>query len=206
MSQVFGFNKRQRIYLPFKRGCDIVFSLLLILLLSPLFLVLSICCLIDTKAFPIFRQRRIGKHNKTFLILKFRTMSKKTPSDVPTHQLENPEVYITKFGRLLRKSSLDELPQLFNIFIGQMSFIGPRPALWNQEDLIEGRNQKGVDSLRPGLTGHAQIHGRDAVSIEEKVELDAYYLHHFGLWMDIKIIFGSIAAVIKQKDIIEGEP
>ena len=125
-------GKRQKVYLPFKRLFDIVLSLLAILLLSPLFLVLAIVVTVDTKGFPIFRQRRIGKKNKTFLFLKFRTMNVKTPKDVPTHLLENPDQYITKCGRWMRASSLDELPQLFNIFIGHMSFIGPRPALWNQ--------------------------------------------------------------------------
>ena len=195
----------QKIYLPFKRTFDIVFSLFFILLLSPLFVVLFFVVLIDTKGFPIFRQRRIGKKNKEFLILKFRTMNVNTPRDVPTHLLEHPERYITRVGKYLRKSSLDELPQLFNIFVGHMSFIGPRPALWSQLDLIEERNKRGVDVLRPGLTGYAQCHGRDKVSIEEKADLDAYYLTHFSLWLDIKLLFLTFVNTLSNKDVLEGK-
>ena len=132
------FSVRQKIYLPFKRCLDFLFSLITILVLSPMLLIIGIIVWIDTKAFPVFRQKRIGKNNKEFLLLKFRSMNKNTPRDVPTHLLENPDQYITKFGKFIRKSSIDELPQLFNVLIGQMSFIGPRPALWNQKDLIEG--------------------------------------------------------------------
>ena len=198
-------GKRQKVYLPFKRLFDIVLSLLAILLLSPLFLVLAIVVTVDTKGFPIFRQRRIGKKNKTFLILKFRTMNVKTPKDVPTHLLENPDQYITKCGRWMRASSLDELPQLFNIFIGHMSFIGPRPALWNQEDLIAGRIKNHVDRIRPGLSGYAQCHGRDEVDIDTKVSLDTYYLQHFSFWFDIKIFFLSIKKAIKRDNVLEGK-
>ena len=196
---------RQKIYLPFKRLFDILFSLIAILVLSPLFIVLSVVVLIDTHGFPIFRQKRIGKNNKEFLILKFRTMNVKTPKDVPTHLLENPDQYITKCGRWMRKSSLDELPQLFNIFIGQMSFIGPRPALWNQKDLIDGRTSNNVHKIRPGLTGWAQTHGRDNISIEKKIELDTYYLTKFNIWMDIGIIFSTFFKSIGRKDVIEGK-
>ena len=197
-------KRGQKIYLPFKRLFDIFFSFLLILLLSPLFIVLFIIVFIDTKGFPIFRQRRIGRNDKEFLILKFRTMNVNTP-DVPTHLLENPEQYITKFGKYLRKSSLDELPQLFNIFIGHMSFVGPRPALWSQLDLISLRDKVDVQIIRPGLTGWAQTHGRDVISIEEKVSLDEYYLKHFNLFLDIKIFFLSISHVISEKDVLEGK-
>ena len=196
---------RQKIYLPFKRLFDILFSLIAILALSPLFIVLSIVVLIDTHGFPIFRQKRIGKNNKEFLILKFRTMNVKTPRDIPTHLLENPDQYITKCGRWMRKSSLDELPQLFNIFIGQMSFVGPRPALWNQKDLIDGRTSNGVHKIKPGLTGWAQTHGRDNVSIEKKIELDTYYLTKFNIWMDIGIIFSTFFKSIGRKDVVEGK-
>ena len=182
-----------------------MFSLLFILLLSPLFIVLFFVVLIDTKGFPIFRQRRIGKNNKEFLILKFRTMNVNTPRDVPTHLLENPDQYITKCGRWLRKSSLDELPQLFNIFVGHMSFIGPRPALWSQLDLIEERNKRNVNLIRPGLTGWAQINGRDRVAIEEKANLDKFYLEHFNIWFDIKILFKTFFNALSNKDVIEGK-
>ena len=196
---------RQKICLPFKRFFDIFASFILILLLSFFLLVIGIIVWIDTKGFPVFRQRRIGKNNKEFLILKFRTMSVNTPRDVPTHLLESPDQYITKTGKFLRKSSVDELPQLFNIFIGQMSFIGPRPALWSQKDLINGRNDENIQLIRPGLTGWAQVNGRDTISIEEKVKLDSYYLTHFGIGLDIKILFLTIARVVSKKDVLEGK-
>lgn len=195
----------QKIYLPFKRFFDILFSLLSILVLSWFLLIIGIIVWIDTQAFPIFRQRRIGRNNKEFLILKFRSMHKDTPSDVPTHLLENPDKYITKFGKFIRKTSIDELPQLFNIFVGHMSFIGPRPALWSQVDLIEGRNKNNIELLRPGLSGYAQTHGRDEVSIEEKIELDTYYLKHFSIWLDIKLVFLSIFKAISKKNVLEGK-
>ena len=132
-------------------------------------------------------------------------MNVKTPKDVPTHLLENPDQYITRCGRWMRKSSLDELPQLFNIFIGQMSFIGPRPALWNQKDLIDGRTSNNVHKIRPGLTGWAQTHGRDNISIEKKIELDTYYLTKFNIWMDIGIVFSTFFKSIGRKDVIEGK-
>lgn len=198
-------STRQKIYLPFKRFFDIVCSLLAILMLSPLMIVISVCVLIDTGGFPIFRQKRIGKNNKEFLILKFRSMNKKTPSDVPTHLLENPNQYISRFGRFIRKSSIDELPQLFNILIGQMSFIGPRPALWNQKDLIEGRTKNSVHLIRPGLSGWAQCNGRDDVDVSRKVELDTEYLHKFNIWFDTKIFFLSVVRAIAGKDVIEGK-
>ena len=195
----------QKIYLPFKRFFDILFSLLSILLLSWFLIIIGIIVWIDTKAFPIFRQKRIGRNNKEFLILKFRSMHKDTPKDVPTHLLENPDKYITKFGKFIRKTSIDELPQLFNIFVGHMSFIGPRPALWSQVDLIEGRNKNNIELLRPGLSGYAQTHGRDEVSIEEKIELDTYYLKHFSIWLDIKLVFLSIFKAISKKNVLEGK-
>ena len=132
-------------------------------------------------------------------------MNVNTPRDVPTHLLENPEKYITRVGKFLRKSSLDELPQLFNIFVGHMSFVGPRPPLWSQEDLIEERNKRNVQTIRPGLTGYAQINGRDKVSIEEKADLDKYYLEHFSFWLDIKIIFLTFFMALSHKDVLEGK-
>ena len=198
-------STRQKIYLPFKRLFDILLSLISILLLSWFLLIIGIIVWIDTKAFPIFRQRRIGRNNKEFLILKFRSMHKNTPKDVPTHLLENPDKYITRFGKFIRKTSIDELPQLFNIFVGHMSFIGPRPALWSQVDLIEGRNKNDIQLIRPGLSGYAQTHGRDEVSIEEKIELDTYYLKHFSLWFDIKLVFLSIFKALSKKNVLEGK-
>ena len=201
----YTFTIKQKIYLPLKRLFDIVISFLSILVLSPLFFVISFCVLIDTGGFPIFRQKRIGKNNKEFLILKFRSMNVKTPKDVPTHLLENPDQYLSKFGRWIRKYSIDELPQLFNIFIGQMSLIGPRPALWNQLDLIEGRTSNNVHIIRPGLSGLAQCSGRDELSIDKKVELDTEYLHKFNIWFDIQIIFISIVNALTHKNVIEGK-
>lgn len=195
----------QKIYLPFKNVLDFFFSLLAIIVLIPFMLIIGLCVLIDTGGFPIFRQRRIGKNNKEFLILKFRSMNKKTPKDVPTHLLENPEQYISWFGKFLRKSSIDEIPQILNIFIGQMSFIGPRPALWNQKDLIDGRTKNSVHLLRPGLSGWAQCNGRDDIAIDRKIELDTEYLHKFNIWFDIKIFFLSIGKTLSGKDILEGK-
>lgn len=195
----------QKVYLPFKRLFDILLSFISILFLLPLLFILFVVVLIDTRGFPVFRQKRIGKNNSEFLILKFRTMNVKTPKDVPTHLLENPDQYITKCGRWMRKTSLDELPQLFNILVGQMSFVGPRPALWNQKDLIEGRKKADVIIIKPGLTGWAQTHGRDNISIEKKVELDAFYLHNFSIWMDIGILFSTFFKSISRKDVIEGK-
>lgn len=201
----FSFSYSQKIYLPFKRLFDILFSFMFIILLSPLFFVLFFVVLIDTHGFPIFRQLRIGKNNKQFLILKFRTMNVNTPKDIPTHLLEDPNKYITKAGKYLRKSSLDELPQLFNIFIGHMSFIGPRPALWSQLDLIEERNKYQVDKIRPGLTGLAQCKGRDTLDIPSKVSFDKEYLHKFNLFLDIKLVFMTFLNTISEKDVIEGK-
>ena len=199
------FTKRQKVYLPFKRLLDLFFSLVAIIVLSWFMLIVAVCVLVDTGGFPIFRQKRIGRNNKEFLILKFRSMNKKTPRDVPTSQLENPDQYISKFGRFIRKSSIDEIPQLFNIFVGQMSLIGPRPALWNQKDLIDGRTSKNVHLIRPGLSGWAQCNGRDDIELDRKIELDAEYLERFNIWFDIKIFFLSIGKAIVGKDVIEGK-
>lgn len=198
------FSTSQRIYRPFKRAFDFLLSLILVLALSWLFVILGIVCLIDTKGFPIFRQKRIGKNNKEFVILKFRSMHVSAPREIPTAEFQNPEKYISKWGHFMRRSSLDELPQLFNVLIGQMSLIGPRPALWNQKDLIELRTQSGTDKIRPGLSGCAQVHGRDSLSVEKKAELDAYYRQHFSLWLDIKLIFLTFFRALSAKDVIEG--
>lgn len=205
MASDYTLSVRQKIYLPFKFILDFLFSLLFIVLLSPLLIVISVITWIDTKAFPIFRQKRIGKHNKEFLIFKFRSMNKNTPNDVPTHLLENPDKYISKFGKFIRKSSIDEIPQLFNILLGQMSFIGPRPALWNQVDLIDGRNLTHVSLIKPGLSGWAQCNGRDDIDIKQKINLDTEYLHKFNIWFDIKIFILSIINAITRKDVIEGK-
>lgn len=191
-------------YIKFKRFYDFVLSLIGLIVLSPIFLVLLLLIKIDSKGPILFKQKRIGKEKKLFFILKFRTMRIDTPKDTPTHMLDNPEKWITNVGKFLRKTSLDELPQIINILKGDMSIIGPRPALWNQYDLVEERDKYDVHKLYPGLTGYAQIHGRDELSIPEKAKLDGYYVKHIGLWLDIKIFFGTIISIFKSEGIVEG--
>ena len=163
-------------YLKIKRLLDIILSFIGLVILSPLFIILIIAIKLDSKGPILFKQKRIGIGKTHFHILKFRTMRIDTPKDTPTHLLENPEQYITKIGKFLRKTSLDELPQIWNIFVGEMSVIGPRPALWNQYDLIEERDKYGANDVLPGLTGWAQINGRDELPIEVKAKLDGEYI------------------------------
>ena len=191
-------------YLKFKRFYDFILSIIGLIVLSPLILLLVILIKIESKGPVLFKQKRIGRNKKHFNILKFRTMRIDTPKDTPTHMLENPDQWITKVGRFLRKTSLDELPQIINIIRGDMSIIGPRPALWNQFDLIGERDKYDVHRLYPGLTGYAQIHGRDGLTIPEKAKLDAYYIKHICLWLDIKIFFGTVISVFKSDGIVEG--
>jgi O-antigen biosynthesis protein WbqP len=191
-------------YLIFKRIIDIFLSLIGLILMSPVFLILIIVIKIDSKGPVLFKQKRVGIHKTHFKILKFRTMSTDTPREMPTHLLKNPEQYITKIGKFLRKTSLDELPQIWNIFIGQMSIIGPRPALWNQYDLIAERDKYGSNDIRPGLTGWAQINGRDELAIDVKAKLDGEYVVKMSLWMDVKCFFGTIVNVLKRDGVVEG--
>lgn len=191
-------------YLKFKRFYDTVLAFIGLIVLSPLFLVLMILIKLDSKGPILFKQKRIGRDKKHFYILKFRTMRIDTPKDTPTHMLENPQQWITKVGKFLRKTSLDELPQIINILKGDMSIIGPRPALWNQYDLMEERDKYGVHSLYPGLTGYAQINGRDELPIPDKAKLDGYYVEHISLWLDIKIFFGTIWSIFKSEGVVEG--
>lgn len=191
-------------YLKFKRFYDFILALLGLIILSPLFLLLMILVKIDSKGPILFKQKRIGRFKKHFYILKFRTMRIDTPKDTPTHMLENPEKWITKMGKFLRKTSLDELPQIINILKGDMSIIGPRPALWNQYDLMDERDKYDVHKLYPGLTGYAQINGRDELPIPEKAKLDGYYVEHISLWLDIKIFFGTIISIFKSEGVVEG--
>ena len=191
-------------YLKIKRIIDIFLSLIGLIVLSPVFLILTIAIKIDSKGPVLFKQKRVGKEKTYFNILKFRTMRIDTPKDTPTHLLENPEQYITKIGKFLRKTSLDELPQLWNIFAGQMSIIGPRPALWNQYDLISERDKYGVNNLIPGLTGWAQINGRDELPIEVKAKLDGEYVHRMSFVLDVKCFFGTIISVLKKDGVVEG--
>ena len=188
----------------FKRTLDIVFSFIGMIVLSPFFLLLVLAIKLDSKGPVLFKQKRVGLHKKHFYILKFRTMRMDTPKDTPTHLLENPEQWITKVGKFLRKTSLDELPQIWNIFVGDMSIIGPRPALWNQYDLIEERDRYGANDVLPGLTGWAQIHGRDELPIAKKAELDGYYVQHLSFGLDVRCFFGTIKSVAKSEGVVEG--
>lgn len=187
-----------------KRAIDFILSLLGFIVLSPVFLLLCIAIKIDSPGPILFKQRRIGIHKKEFFILKFRTMRIDTPKDMPTHLLTNPEQYITKVGKFLRKSSLDELPQIFNILAGQMSIIGPRPALWNQDDLIAERDKYGANDVMPGLTGWAQINGRDELEIPVKAKLDGEYVERMSFLFDVKCFFGTITSVLKHDGVVEG--
>ena len=187
-----------------KRSLDILLSLVGMLVLFPFILVLVVAIKLDSQGPVLFKQTRIGIHKKTFQILKFRTMRIDTPKDTPTHLLENPEQWITKVGKFLRKTSLDELPQIWNIFVGDMSIIGPRPSLWNQYDLIEERDRYGANDVLPGLTGWAQIHGRDELPIAKKAELDGYYVQHLSFGLDVRCFFGTIKSVVKSEGVVEG--
>lgn len=191
-------------YLKIKRIIDIILSLTGLIVLSPVFLILTIAIKADSKGPVLFRQKRVGRSKTHFNMLKFRTMRIDTPKDTPTHLLENPEQYITKMGRFLRKTSLDELPQIWNIFVGHMSIIGPRPALWNQFDLIDEREKYGANDVRPGLTGWAQINGRDELPIEVKAQLDGEYIQKMSLGFDIKCFFKTIVSVVKRDGVVEG--
>lgn len=187
-----------------KRLLAIILSLGGMICLSWLFLILSVAIKLDSPGPVFFRQKRVGKNKKHFQILKFRTMRIDTPHDMPTHLLQDPDQYITRVGRFLRRTSLDELPQLWNIFVGDMAVIGPRPALWNQYDLLDARDQYGANDLRPGLTGWAQIHGRDELEIQEKARLDGYYAQNLSFGLDVRCFFGTIKAVLAHDGVVEG--
>ena len=188
----------------FKRLIDIILSASGIIVLSPVLLGVAIAIKIDDPGPILFRQKRVGLHKTHFDIMKFRTMKMETPRDVPTHQLENPEQYITRVGKILRKTSLDELPQIFQIFTGDMSVIGPRPALWNQFDLIAERDKYGANDVRPGLTGWAQINGRDELPIDVKARFDGEYVEKMSFLFDCKCFFGTIVSVLKSDGVVEG--
>lgn len=187
-----------------KRFFDIILSSIGIVVFSPVLLSIMVAIKIDSKGPIFFTQKRVGIHKTYFQVLKFRTMKTNTPSDMPTHMLSNPKQYITRVGHFLRKTSLDELPQMFNIFRGQMSIIGPRPALWNQFDLIAARDNYGANEVRPGLTGWAQINGRDEIEIEEKAKLDGEYVARMSFGFDCKCFFKTILSVLKQDGVMEG--
>lgn len=191
-------------YLKIKRGIDLILSVMGLLVLSPVFVILIIAIKLDSKGPVFFKQKRVGIHKSYFNILKFRTMRTDTPKDMPTHLLANPEQYITKVGRFMRKTSLDELPQIINIVRGEMSIIGPRPALWNQYDLIEERDKYGANDAIPGLTGWAQINGRDELEIPVKAKLDGEYVEKMSFWFDVKCFVGTIVSVLKHDGVVEG--
>lgn len=191
-------------YTPIKRIIDIVLSGVGIIVLSPLLLVLCIAIKLDSPGPILFKQKRVGIHKKHFMIYKFRTMRTDTTKDMPTHMLSNPEQYITRTGKFLRKTSLDELPQIFNIFKGDMSIVGPRPALWNQYDLIAERDKYGANDVLPGLTGWAQINGRDELEIPVKAKLDGEYIAKYGFSMDLRCFFGTFLSVLRQDGVVEG--
>ncbi len=188
----------------FKRGLDVVLSACGLVVLSPVYLVLVAAIKLDSPGPVFFRQKRVGIHKSYFDILKFRTMRTDTPHDMPTHLLADPDQWITRVGRFLRRTSLDELPQVWNIFVGEMSIIGPRPALWNQYDLIAERDKYGANDVRPGLTGWAQINGRDELEIDVKARFDGEYVQKLSFGFDVKCFFGTIFSVLRADGVVEG--
>ena len=189
----------------FKRVLDFLCSGLAILCLSPVLAVIAVWVKALSPGPVLFTQKRVGKGKTFFKIYKFRTMRTDTPHDMPTHMLENPDAFITSAGRFLRRTSLDELPQIFNIFLGQMSIVGPRPALWNQDDLVAERDKYGANDCVPGLTGYAQVHGRDELPIPVKAELDGYYAKNLSFALDVKIFFRTIGSVLHHEGVVEGK-
>lgn len=191
-------------YIHIKRIIDFLLAFIALVFLSPLFLVLALWIKMDSKGPVFFKQQRIGINRTFFQIYKFRTMLSETPSDMPTHLFDNPDAFITRSGRFLRKTSLDELPQLINILKGEMAFIGPRPALWNQDDLADERDKYKANDVLPGLTGWAQINGRDELPIKDKAQLDGEYIQNMSFWFDIKCFFGTFISILKSDGVVEG--
>ena len=187
-----------------KRGADVLFALLALICLSPVYLALALAVKISSPGPVLFRQKRVGRGGRLFTIYKFRTMRTDTPRDTATHLLQDPSRYITRVGVFLRRSSLDELPQFFNVLKGDMSIVGPRPALYNQDDLIAAREKAGVDAVRPGITGLAQINGRDELPIPVKVRYDREYVENLSLKMDARCFFGTIWSVLRAEGVREG--
>lgn len=183
---------------------DVVLSAIGIVVLAIPMLIIAVAIKIDSPGKVLFKQERVGKNKKSIYILKFRSMRSDTPKDVPTHLLADPEMYITKLGKFIRKTSIDELPQIFCIFVGSMSIIGPRPALFNQTDLLAERDKYGANDITPGLTGLAQISGRDELPIEVKARLDGEYVQKMSFWFDVKLFFGTIFSVLKSDGVVEG--
>lgn len=187
-----------------KRILSVTISGIAIIILAPVLLAIAIAIKVDSKGPVLFKQKRVGMDKSHFMIYKFRSMYVDAPADMPTHMLQDPTVMITKVGAFLRKTSLDELPQLFNIFKGEMAIVGPRPALWNQFDLIEERDKYRANDIRPGLTGWAQINGRDELEIEVKSRLDGYYVENMSFLLDLKCFFGTFLSVLRSDGVVEG--
>lgn len=187
-----------------KRILDFILSLCALIVLFPIFLIIALWIKADSKGPVFFQQKRVGIGQRHFHILKFRTMRTDAPHDMPTHLLSNPDAFITKSGHFLRKTSLDELPQIINILKGEMSIVGPRPALWNQYDLIEEREKYKANDVRPGLTGWAQVNGRDELEIPVKAKLDGEYVQRLSFAMDVKCFLKTIANVLSHKGVVEG--
>lgn len=186
-----------------KRFLDIFLSFIAIIVLALPMMIIALIIKIDDPGPALFKQKRFGKNKRFFMLYKFRSMKLNTP-ELPTHLLQNPDMYISKVGKFIRRTSLDELPQIYNIFLGQMSIIGPRPALWSQDDLIAERDKYGANDVRPGLTGWAQINGRDELDIETKSRLDGEYVNNLSLTFDLKCFFGTIKSVVKSEGVVEG--
>ena len=203
MSQTI--TTKQKRYMRLKRVIDFCAALFACVLLSPILLLLCIAIKLESRGSVLFKQKRVGIHKSYFEIYKFRTMRIDTPKDIPTHLLKNPEQYITKVGHFLRKYSLDELPQFFNILKGDMAFVGPRPALWNQYDLIEERDKYGANDVLPGLTGLAQINGRDELEIAVKARLDGIYVRRMGMKLDFQCLLGTFFSVVRAEGVVEGQ-
>lgn len=193
-----------RPYVYVKQTIDFLLALIGMLVLWPVFLIIAIAIKTSSKGPILFKQKRLGKNKSEFYILKFRTMRTDTPNDMPTHLLKDPDFFITKVGKFLRKTSLDELPQIINILKGEMSIVGPRPALWNQYDLIAERDKYGANDIKPGLTGWAQINGRDELEIEKKAILDGEYVNKIGFIMDAKCFCITLVSVTKSEGVVEG--
>jgi O-antigen biosynthesis protein WbqP len=199
----FTLSTGKRVYYGLKAAMDFVISLVALVVLAVPMGILAVIIKLDDRGPVFFRQKRIGRDQKTFMMLKFRTMRTDTPKDTATHLLADPQRYITKVGKFLRKTSLDELPQLLNILAGHMSIVGPRPALWNQYDLMEEREKYGVHQVRPGLTGWAQVNGRDELEIPVKARLDGQYIEKFGFLMDVRCFFATFG-ILGGKGVVEG--
>ena len=204
MNQKHTLTFKQKCYLPIKRLIDLVLSVCGLIVLSPLLIAIVIAIKLDSKGPVIFKQKRVGKNKTYFNIWKFRTMRTDAPKDMPTHLLSSPDAYITKIGKFLRQTSLDELPQILQIVVGKMSIIGPRPALWNQYDLIEERDKYGANDITPGLTGGAQVNGRDELEIPVKAKLDGEYVEKMGFMMDCKCFIMTIFSVARHDGVVEG--